>query len=69
MTSPRRSPLLLPSVLGLRLSVALGTLSAVPISTDLLDEDEEVLVDLRPHWVFFLGPLFLTAASIAWSSQ
>ncbi len=37
----------------------------MPISTDLLDEDEEVLVDLRPHWVFFLGPLFLTAASIA----
>jgi membrane protein YdbS with pleckstrin-like domain len=37
----------------------------VPISTDLLDDDEEVLVDLRPHWVFFLGPLFLTAASIA----
>jgi len=37
----------------------------VPISTDLLDDDEEVLVDLRPHWVFFIGPLFLTAASIA----
>jgi membrane protein YdbS with pleckstrin-like domain len=37
----------------------------VPISTDLLDDDEEVLVDLRPHWVFFLGPLFLTAVSIA----
>jgi membrane protein YdbS with pleckstrin-like domain len=43
----------------------LGTLSAVPISTDLLDEDEDVLVDLRPHWIFFLGPLFLTAAAIA----
>ncbi|MGH9007987.1 MAG: PH domain-containing protein [Acidimicrobiales bacterium] len=37
----------------------------MPISTDLLDDDEDVLVDLRPHWVFFLGPLFLTAASIA----
>jgi membrane protein YdbS with pleckstrin-like domain len=37
----------------------------VPISADLLDDDEDVLVDLRPHWVFFLGPLFLTAASIA----
>jgi membrane protein YdbS with pleckstrin-like domain len=36
----------------------------VPISTDLLDDDEDVLVDLRPHWVFFFGPLFLTAASI-----
>lgn len=44
---------------------ALGTLIEVPISTDLLDDDEEVLVDLRPHWVFFMGPLFLTAASIA----
>jgi membrane protein YdbS with pleckstrin-like domain len=44
---------------------ALGTLHAVPISADLLDDDEDVLVDLRPHWVFFLGPLFLTAASIA----
>ena len=37
----------------------------MPISTDLLDDDEEVLVDLRPHWVFFLGPLVLTAASVA----
>ena len=37
----------------------------MPISTDLLDDDEEVLVDLRPHWVFFIGPLFLTAVSIA----
>ncbi|MGH9047065.1 MAG: PH domain-containing protein, partial [Acidimicrobiales bacterium] len=37
----------------------------MPISTDLLDDGEEVLVDLRPHWVFFLGPLLLTAASIA----
>jgi membrane protein YdbS with pleckstrin-like domain len=44
---------------------ALGTLSEVPISTDLLDDDEDVLVDLRPHWVFFVGPLLLTAASIA----
>ena len=34
----------------------------MPISTDLLDEDEDVLVDLRPHWVFFTGPLLLTAA-------
>lgn len=43
----------------------IGTLISVPISTDLLDDDEDVLVDLRPHWVFFLGPLFLTAVSIA----
>jgi membrane protein YdbS with pleckstrin-like domain len=37
----------------------------VPISAELLDDDEDVLVDLRPHWIFFLGPLILTAASIA----
>jgi membrane protein YdbS with pleckstrin-like domain len=37
----------------------------VPISTDLLEDDEEVLVDLRPHWVFFSGPLLLTAACVA----
>jgi len=37
----------------------------VPISADLLDDDEDVLVDLRPHWIFFTGPLLLTAASIA----
>lgn len=34
----------------------------MPISTDLLDADEDVLVDLRPHWIFFAGPLLLTAA-------
>jgi membrane protein YdbS with pleckstrin-like domain len=45
--------------------LALGTLITVPISTDLLDDDEDVLVDLRPHWVFFSGPLVVTAASIA----
>jgi hypothetical protein len=37
----------------------------VPLSADLLDDDEEVLVDQRPHWIFFLGPLVLTAASVA----
>jgi uncharacterized membrane protein YdbT with pleckstrin-like domain len=37
----------------------------VHISADLLDDDEDVLVDQRPHWIFFLGPLFLTAAAIA----
>jgi membrane protein YdbS with pleckstrin-like domain len=43
---------------------ALGTLLTVASSTDLLD-DEEVLVDVRPHWVFFLGPLILTVAAVA----
>jgi membrane protein YdbS with pleckstrin-like domain len=37
----------------------------VPISTDLLDDDEDVLVDLRPHWIFFTGPLLLAAACAA----
>jgi len=37
----------------------------VPISPDLLDEDEEVLVDVRPHWAYFSGPLVVTAAAVA----
>jgi membrane protein YdbS with pleckstrin-like domain len=42
-----------------------GTLVAVPISSRVLDDDEEVLVDLRPHWVFLLGPVVLTAVAVA----
>jgi membrane protein YdbS with pleckstrin-like domain len=37
----------------------------VPISRRVLAEDEEVLVDLRPHWVFLAGPVVLTAVAIA----
>lgn|GEM_PF-211233 len=37
----------------------------MPISTRLLDDDEEVLVDLRPHWVFLSGPAALTAVALA----
>jgi len=37
----------------------------VPITRDLLADGEEVLVDLRPHWVFVFGPLFLTLAALA----
>jgi hypothetical protein len=37
----------------------------VPISSRLLSDDEEVLVDLRPHWVFFFGPVLLTAVAVA----
>jgi uncharacterized membrane protein YdbT with pleckstrin-like domain len=36
----------------------------VPISSRLLSDDEEVLVDLRPHWVFFTGPALLSAVAI-----
>lgn len=42
-----------------------GTLLSVPISNRILDEDEEVLVDMRLHWVFLLGPLVATAAAVA----
>jgi membrane protein YdbS with pleckstrin-like domain len=37
----------------------------VPISRDLLADDEEVLVDLRLHWVFLFGPLVLTLVALA----
>jgi len=37
----------------------------VPISRRVLADDEEVLVDLRPHWVFFAGPVILTAVAVA----
>jgi membrane protein YdbS with pleckstrin-like domain len=30
-----------------------------------LNEDEEFLVELRPHWVFFAGPLFVAALAVA----
>jgi membrane protein YdbS with pleckstrin-like domain len=33
----------------------------VPLSRKFLNDDEELLVELRPHWVFMFGPL---AASI-----
>jgi membrane protein YdbS with pleckstrin-like domain len=42
-----------------------GTLCEVPISSRLLDDGEEVVVDLRPHWVFLLGPAVLTVVALA----
>jgi membrane protein YdbS with pleckstrin-like domain len=36
----------------------------VPISARLLNDDEEVLVDLRPHWLFFVGPAFWTLLAL-----
>ena len=30
-----------------------------------LNEDEELLVEMRPHWVFFAWPLFIAVAAIA----
>jgi membrane protein YdbS with pleckstrin-like domain len=37
----------------------------VPIARDQLDEEEDVLVDLRPHWAFLSGPTALTVLAIA----
>lgn len=37
----------------------------MPISRRNLADDEEVLVDLRPHWVFLAGPSALTAVAVA----
>ena len=41
------------------------TLVRVPISRRMLADDEEVLIDLRPHWVFLAGPVVLTAVAVA----
>jgi membrane protein YdbS with pleckstrin-like domain len=42
-----------------------GTLSPVPIARDQLDAEEDVLVDLRPHWAFLSGPVALSLAAVA----
>jgi membrane protein YdbS with pleckstrin-like domain len=36
----------------------------VPIPRDLLGDDEEVVVDLRPHWIFLLGPGALSVIAV-----
>jgi len=43
----------------------LGTLSRVPIARDQLDAEEDVLVDLRPHWAYLSGPVALSLAAVA----
>jgi membrane protein YdbS with pleckstrin-like domain len=30
-----------------------------------LNDDEDLLVELRPHWIFFAGPLFVTVLAVA----
>ena len=30
----------------------------VPLPRKFLNEDEELLAELRPHWIFLFGPLF-----------
>jgi membrane protein YdbS with pleckstrin-like domain len=42
-----------------------GTLERVPISRRILADDEDVVVDLRLHWVFLAGPVVLTAVAVA----
>ena len=42
-----------------------GTLAGVPISKQVLADDEEVLVDLHPHWAYWLGPAVVTVVAVA----
>jgi membrane protein YdbS with pleckstrin-like domain len=44
---------------------AAATLIAVPLPRRFLNEDEELLVELRPHWIFFAGPLAAAVAAVA----
>jgi membrane protein YdbS with pleckstrin-like domain len=37
----------------------------VPLPRRFLNDDEELLVELRPHWVFFAGPLAAAAGAVA----
>jgi membrane protein YdbS with pleckstrin-like domain len=37
----------------------------VPLPRKFLNEDEDLLVELRPHWVFFAGPLGIAVLSVA----
>ncbi len=39
----------------------------VPLSRGLLADDEKVLVDIRPHWIFLAGPLFATVLAFGTS--
>lgn len=37
----------------------------MPLPRNFLNDDEEILVELRPHWVFFARPLFTAVAVLA----
>jgi uncharacterized membrane protein YdbT with pleckstrin-like domain len=37
----------------------------VPFPRKLLNEDEQLVLDLHPHWWFFIGPLTALVASLA----
>jgi membrane protein YdbS with pleckstrin-like domain len=37
----------------------------VPLPRRFLNDDEEFLVELRPHWIFFAGPLVVAVVAVA----
>ena len=37
----------------------------MPLPRRFLNEDEELLVELRPHWIFFAGPLAAAVGALA----
>ena len=41
------------------------TLRAVPFSPKLLNEGEDVVLDLHPHWVYFLKSALLFVVAVA----
>jgi membrane protein YdbS with pleckstrin-like domain len=40
--------------------------STVPLPRKFLNEDEELLAELRPHWVYFFGPLLTSI--VVWAA-
>jgi membrane protein YdbS with pleckstrin-like domain len=42
-----------------------STVAPVPLPRKFLNHDEELLVELRPHWVFFIKPLLVAAVAVA----
>ena len=41
------------------------TLRSVPLPRKFLNDDEDLLVEMRPHWVFFARPLFTAVVVVA----
>src|SRR5277367_3002995 len=37
----------------------------MPLPRKMLGEDEEIVVEMRPHWVFFVGPLAAATVVVA----
>ncbi|MGP0031999.1 MAG: PH domain-containing protein [Acidimicrobiales bacterium] len=36
----------------------------MPLPRKLLGDDEDIVVEMRPHWVFFVGPLIVAAVAV-----